>query len=116
MNTEQIAHVCHEANRAYCLAGGDTSQPAWESAPAWQRESAVKGVEFALANPNAKPSDSHESWFAQKVADGWTVGPVKDPDAKRHPCMVPYDTLPPEQRAKDHLFLGVVRSLAQFIS
>ncbi len=107
-----IAKVCHEANRAYCATLGDGSQPPWEDAPAWQRESAIKGVDHALANPGAKPSDSHESWLREKEAAGWKCGPVKDPEKREHPCFVPYDQLPPEQRAKDALFLAVVRALA----
>ena len=31
-------------NRAYCLALGDTSQPAWDEAPDWQQSSARSGV------------------------------------------------------------------------
>ena len=110
--SRMIARVCHEVNRAYCAAIGDSSQPAWEDAPEWQRASAVGGVAFTLANPGATPSDSHASWLAQKRADGWGYGPVKDADKKEHPCFVAYDELPPEQRVKDHLFQAVVRALA----
>jgi hypothetical protein len=46
VNIEQIARVAHEVNRSYCEALGDTSQPEWESAPQWQRESAMAGVKF----------------------------------------------------------------------
>lgn len=112
LEEEEIARVCHEVNRAACLAFGDQSQPAWEEAPEWQRESAIKGVGFTLANPGAGPSASHESWLAEKEATGWSYGPVKDPDAKTHPCFVPYDELPPEQKLKDYLFQAVVRSIA----
>lgn len=112
MNNEQIARVCHEVNRGYCASLGDHSQPKWEDAPEWQRKSAVSGVEFALANPSAPASASHDSWLAEKTRDGWKYGPVKDPDKKEHPCYVPYEQLPPEQKAKDYLFLAVVRALA----
>jgi hypothetical protein len=108
-----IARVAHEANRAYCAALGDDSQPAWEDAPEWQRTSAVNGVRYHLENPNAQPWDSHENWYAEKVADGWTYGPVKNPDKKEHPCMVPYNELPFEQRLKDQLFISVVRGLSR---
>jgi hypothetical protein len=107
----EIARVCHEVNRAYCESQGDYSQPAWADAPDWQRESALKGVRYARDNPSAKPSDSHESWLAEKRGDGWKYGPVKDPDKKEHPCFVPYDELPTAQKAKDYLFLAVVRAL-----
>jgi hypothetical protein len=111
MDTEQIARVCHEVNRAYCISQGDLSQPKWEDAPEWQRTSAVKGVEFTRAHPEAKSSDSHDSWLAEKRADGWKYGPVKNPEAKEHPCFVPYDDLPKEQKAKDYIFQAVVRAL-----
>lgn len=106
-----IARVAHEINRAYCASLGDTSQPAWEDAPEWQQKSAIAGVEMHLANPDATPEQSHESWLAQKVAAGWVYGEVKDAEKKEHPCCRPYDELPPEQKSKDYLFRSVVHML-----
>lgn len=107
----ELARVCHEANRAICEAFGDHSQKPWEEAEPWQRDSAVRGAVFAMQNPDAPPSAQHDAWMADKVADGWVYGPVKDPAAKTHPCMVPYDQLPPEQRVKDHVFKALCRVL-----
>lgn len=111
MNDEQIAKVCHEANRALCAAFGDNSQVAWADAPEWQRESAIKGVQFSVENADAPPSAQHDAWLKDKFADGWTYGPVKDPANKLHPCCVPYDQLPPDQKAKDYVFGAIVRTL-----
>ena len=111
MKAEQIAKVCHETNRAYCETLGDNSQPPWKEAPGWQKTSAINGVKFHLANPNSTPSKSHEEWLKEKEATGWKYGPVKDPAEKEHPCFVPYDELPPEQKAKDALFVGVLNAL-----
>lgn len=108
---QQIARVCHEANRAYCAAMGDHSQLPWEQAPSWQRESAINGVRFHLTNPGATPENSHESWLAEKRAAGWRYGPVKDADKKEHPCFRPYAELPVEQRAKDYLFRAIVHAM-----
>lgn len=105
-----IAKICHEVNRAYCSALGDHAQPAWSDAPEWQRSSAIKGVEFTIANPDAPPSASHDSWLKEKRDTGWKYGPVKDPVRKEHPCFVPYDELPLEQKVKDYLFQAVVRA------
>ncbi len=71
MRIDQIAAVCHEANRALCEQFADLSQLSWDAAP--------------------------------------------DPIAKTHPCLVPYGELPPEQKAKDELFLSIVRALAPLL-
>jgi hypothetical protein len=112
MNQTEIARVAHEVNRAYCQSIGDSSQAPWEQAPEWQRASAVNGVRFHLDNPDADPEASHANWLREKIADGWKVGPVKDPAIKEHPCCVPYGELPQEQRAKDYIFRAVVHALA----
>lgn len=112
---ELIAECCHEVNRAYCEALGDGSQLPWRYAPDWQRASARDGVRFVLlgghggGDPIPGPEASHEYWMVRKLADGWRYGEVKDPEAKTHPCLVPYAELPPEQRAKDSIFLAVAR-------
>ena len=111
MDRTEIARVAHEINRAYCASLGDTSQPSWDDAPEWQKGSALAGVDMHLANPNATPENSHESWLAQKTAEGWKYGPVKDAQKKEHPCFLPYAELPPEQKAKDYLFRAVVHAL-----
>lgn len=108
---EVIARVAHEVNRAYCASIGDNSQPSWEDAPEWQKNSAINGVQFHLAHPGASPADSHNNWLAQKAAEGWTYGEMKDQEAKTHPCFRPYEELPQEQRSKDYLFIAVVNAM-----
>lgn len=111
MNHAEIARVTHEVNRAYCSALGDHSQAPWSEAPEWQRQSALLGVKLHTENLDASPAAGHESWMAQKVADGWVYGPEKRPDIKQHPCIIPFDQLPREQRAKDFIFRSVVHAL-----
>lgn len=111
MNDEQIARVAHQVNRAYCESLGDMSQPIWEDAPEWQKLSAINGVKFHRANPFAGPDCSHNAWLKEKEVSGWKYGPIKDAEKKEHPCFVPYDELPPEQRAKDYIFRSVVHAL-----
>lgn len=111
MSIENIAQVAHEINKAFCESIGDNSQPTWGDAPEWQKSSAINGVKFHLENPNAGPDESHKSWLKQKEEEGWKYGPVKNPETKEHPCFVPYDELPVNQRSKDYLFKQIVHSL-----
>ena len=116
MNIEDIARVTYNVNRAYCEALGDFSFAPWEYAEEWQKAANRAGVEFHLANPDAQPNASHESWAAQKFADGWSYGSVKDPEKKQHPCLIPFEHLPRDQQAKDFLFKAVVESLKEMLT
>lgn len=99
------AEAAHEANRAYCRdVLMDNSQLPWAEAPDWQKDSAIKGVRYAIENDFPSPEAMHINWMKDKVAAGWTYGPVKDPDAKTHPSLRPYAELPEVERAKDEIF------------
>lgn len=113
LNHTQIAQVCHETNAAFCRSIGDDSQKSWDSAEQWQRDSAIRGVAFALSNPDAPASAQHDAWLADKEKDGWVWGNVKDGLLKTHPCMVAYNRLPFDQRVKDHLFKKVVSAFVE---
>ena len=108
---EFIAKACHEANRVWCQANGDTSQEHWKDAQQWQRDSAIKGVEFRINNPEAGHDAQHNAWMDEKVKDGWVFGEVKNSVAKTHPCIVPFDSLPEFQKKKDALFCAIVDAL-----
>lgn len=116
MKVEDIAVICHEANRVYCALHGDSSQPSWEDAPDWQKDSAINGVNFHLANPDASPAASHENWVVQKLNEGWVHGAVKDVEAKIHHCLVAFSELPVFEQRKDHLFKAIVGALAPLVS
>jgi hypothetical protein len=103
------ARAAHEANRAWCLACGDTSQVAWEDAPPEFHAASVSNVMTVLAGGG--PREAHDTWMEDKAAGGWKWGPAKDAEAKTHPCMVPYEDLPAAQLAKDDIFVSVVRAV-----
>lgn len=115
MKELDIAIVAHEMNRAYCQFIGDDSQLPWDEAPDWQQESALNGVMFHVSNPDSLPEESHTNWLNEKIKAGWIFGPIKDEVAKTHPCCVPYDQLPDEQKLKDILFKQVVDSLKDYL-
>lgn len=115
MKVADVARICHEANKALCESQGDKSQKSWNEAEPEFIDSTINAVNFNLANPNAPASANHDSWLAERGANGWKYGKVKDIEAKLHPCFVPYNELPPEQQAKDHLFKAIVAGLAPFV-
>lgn len=107
----KIAKVCHQANKAWCEANKDNSQKDWYDAEEWQRQSAMKGVAFRINNPDAGHDAQHNSWMKEKTDDGWVYGEVKDAEAKTHPCIVPFESLPKFQQQKDALFCAIVDAL-----
>lgn len=112
MTRDDIAAVCHEANRRIQQALGEDVSPPWGYAPQWQRDSAIAGVHAALDGTAKTAAQQHGAWLAHKEAEGWVYGPVKDEVLKTHPCMVPYDQLPDGQKKKDRAFRAIVIALA----
>jgi len=109
---EAIAEVCHEANRALTVHTAEVPlQPHWADAPEEMKRSTVQGIEWRLAHPDAPASAQHEEWMRSKLADGWTLGPKKDPEKKTHPALIPYGDLPEPVKAKDALFTAIVLAL-----
>jgi hypothetical protein len=110
--TFAIAQVCHQANKAWCELNGDNSQKDWDEAEPWQRQSAIKGVVFAIDTPDAPESAQHQAWLTDKISDGWIYGEEKDSVKKTHPCLVPFEELPLYQQKKDVLFRAIVKALS----
>lgn len=113
MTSDQIARVVHEANRALQIEQADPTipvSPSWDDTDEETRRSAVTGVEGVIGGNT--PEQSHEGWCDFKWAHGWTLGKVKDEQAKTHPLLVPYAELPESQRIKDDLFVAIVRALS----
>lgn len=111
LTPENIASIIHEANRQHRLVMGHAPGPHWGETRAEVRASAVNGVEKALQGYT--PEELHAEWVEFKGAQGWTWGPYKDRVNKRHPNLVPHETLPPEQQVKDRLFIAMVNALKE---
>ena len=56
MQVEDIARVCHEANKGLCETQGDFSQLPYDYSPQWLKDSIIIGVVFNLAHPDAPAS------------------------------------------------------------
>ena len=43
----------------------------------------------------------HEVWAETRIKQGWTYGPQRSDEKKTHPCLIPYEDLPEEEREYD---------------
>ena len=43
----------------------------------------------------------HEVWAQNRINQGWQYGPRRDDVLKKHPCLVPYEDLPEEEKQYD---------------
>lgn len=113
LTVEQLAEICHEANRGYQAATGHDfiSQP-WATCPTISREATIAGVEQVMEG--LTPEECHHNWVALRREQGFLVG-NNDHFAHTHPNMVPYDQLPAREQQKNLLFAGVVNSLKHLV-
>jgi DNA-binding transcriptional MerR regulator len=110
---EDIARVIHAANRELQIVQGDPEpSPPWDNAPDYQVQQNTASVIEALADPDRTAEQNHQGWYERMIADGWTYGEVKNPEAKTHPDLLPFDQLPQHEQQKDRLFIAIVRALS----
>jgi hypothetical protein len=70
-----------------------------------------------MCGPDRKtgPEELHDDWVRAYEEMGWTWGEVRDPEAKTHPDMVPFDQLDPRERDKDAVFIALCELARQWV-
>ena len=53
----------------------------------------------ALVEEMAK--NVHEVWAETRIKQGWMYGPERNDKQKKHPCLIPYEELPEEEKEYD---------------
>ena len=43
----------------------------------------------------------HDVWAGTRIKQGWTYGEQRNDELKTHPCLVPYEELPEEEKEYD---------------
>lgn len=43
----------------------------------------------------------HEVWATSRIAEGWQYGDTRDDARKQHPCLMPYNELPENEKEYD---------------
>lgn len=49
----------------------------------------------------AMAKNVHEIWAQGRINQGWIYGAERDDAKKHHPCLVPYEELPEEEKVYD---------------
>ncbi len=113
---ERRAVFIYEAARIEAIASERPIVPEpWEQRDLAFRSQCITTTERICANPDTTPEAEHDLWWRAYEAMGWRYGPVRDPVAKTHPDMVPFDALEPKEREKDAVFLALCRFAAEHI-
>lgn len=76
-----------------------------------------EGVIEQQCGPDRKssPEELHDDWVKAYEEMGWSFGWVRDPVAKTHPDMVPYEDLDPLEQDKDAVFVALCEIARQWI-
>lgn len=107
---EQIAYVCHTANRAVQELLDDACPSAdWEDEDPDIKKISVYEVQMILSGRT--PEETHAEWCDRLFEQGYICGTVKSRTMKTHPCLVPFRDLPLEQKRKVRMIHGIVLAL-----
>lgn len=107
---EGLARGAHEALSAYRVGIGEAPLPAWENAEDWQKESSRKLAQ-SVVDGNVDPGAEHNRWFQERVAAGWTYGPVRNNATKVNPLLVPFEELPAREQQRTKVQIAVIEVL-----
>lgn len=113
LKPKQIARICHSANLTYSRENGEGEQKRWGRISEGEQNSVIDGVKYFIEMGRPTPQQMHANWLRFKTSENWKYGIMKNAITKEHPCMVPYEDLPADQRLKDELFSAIVRVLTQ---
>ena len=64
---------------------------------------------------SGSPAELHGGWVQSYIDMGWRYGPIRDPEKKTHPDMVPYASLDQAEQDKDAIFIALCEIARQWI-
>jgi RyR domain len=115
--TERRAIFVYEAARLQAQAMDAPIVPEpWEQRDAAFRDQFLDVIDM-MCGPDRKssPEELHDDWVRAYEAMGWKHGPKRDPEAKTHPDMVPFDELGFREQIKDAVFVVLCEIARQWI-
>lgn len=113
MKRLQIATVaCIALAALSSFAGEQDVVSEFDQLPDAQKDGLLSGIDMLLSDQNAGADARHNAWMEKMLADGWKFSKKRDDAAKTHPRLVPFDSLPKKEVAKETLLHAIVRTMA----
>lgn len=103
---EACAHAGYEAVRTFCLYNHNHKIGPWSRVPMLVRREIM--LDAASYVTGKHPDLVHQEFYERLTADGWTYGSEINREAKKHPRLLPWEQLLPQQRAQEVVFAGIV--------
>ena len=103
-----LASADHLPVKLRILSGPDTELSPENCAEACRR--------FREAEPERRESFrriEHERWMRFHLLNNWRYDPVRDNAGRRHPLLLPYEQLSPEEQKKDDYSWELLKDLAE---
>jgi hypothetical protein len=110
---DEIAAMCHQAHREYCILLGDYTNRGWEHSQEEVKDSLRAAITFHIDHPETTFQEIHGRWLADRLSQGWNHGRIKNPLTKEHPDLVSYNDLSTRAKFKDRLFMAIVRLMSE---
>ena len=106
-----MMETIHDVNNAIRVHFGEKADPPLNELSKEVLVGKLNGIKKVIENPGITPEMMHKEWMDSHIKDGWVYGEVKDFEKKTHPCLIPYEELPENQRLKDRIFVALVNSM-----
>ena len=101
-----VLSLAYRLDQAYCAELGQPQEPLEELTP--EHCATLRyAVEFYWGGAHTA-EEAHAAWVDRKIAAGWSWSAVKQEAQKKHPRLVSWSALAPEQRMRYVLFRAVV--------
>ena len=95
LTSRQTLYICYQSKKNKKMMKTEHYTPQ----PVDTKDVVLPEDLMSLAEEMAK--NVHEIWAETRIAQGWTYGPERNDAEKKHPCLVPYDELPEEEKVYD---------------
>ena len=110
LRIERVARKAYEVNVAYhAMAYRNNHRPTWKQLPEEKRAHIRRVVVAIDRGEITTPAERHEYWRRERIATGWSYGPVKDIERQQHPELVPFDDLPTRQQMEVFVCFHAIR-------